>query len=193
MNVVRDDEVSLIARSGMSIVWQPGNYQYYAMAHRLRSRMPELSQLGVNLALGVDVAKIWTFGELARIAYLVARQGGDYLSSESLLAMETIGGARALGLEAMVGSLEPGKRADLVIRTDELAEAVPNFNVVVQLIMLSQARSIDTVICDGEVLFRHGRLTRLDERVVHEMGRASARRLAARLGVSPRTTWPISR
>ena len=193
MNVVRDDEVSLIARSGMSIVWQPGNYQYYAMAHRLRSRMPELFQLGVNLALGVDVAKIWTFGELARIAYLVARQGGDYLSSESLLAMETIGGARALGLEAMVGSLEPGKRADLVIRTDELAEAVPNFNVVVQLIMLSQARSIDTVICDGEVLFRHGHLTRLDERVVHEIGRASARRLAARLGVSPRTTWPISR
>ena len=155
--------------------------------------MPELFQLGVNLALGVDVAKIWTFGELARIAYLVARQGGDYLSSESLLAMETIGGARALGLEAMAGSLEPGKRADLVIRTDELAEAVPNFNVVVQLIMLSQARSIDTVICDGEVLFRHGHLTRLDERVVHEMGRASARRLAARLGVSPRTTWPISR
>ena len=73
-----------------------------------------------------------------------------------------------------------------MIRTDELAEAVPNFNVVVQLIMLSQARSIDTVICDGEVLFRHGHLTRLDERVVHEMGRASARRLAARLGFSVR-------
>jgi cytosine/adenosine deaminase-related metal-dependent hydrolase len=130
------------------------------MAHRFRSRMPELHKLGVNLALGVDVAKIWTFGELARIAYLVARQGGDYLSAETLLAMQTIGGAQALGLADMVGSLEA-------------------------------SRSIDTVICDGEVLLRHGSLTRLDERAVYEMGRASARRLAARLDRAPWTRWPI--
>jgi cytosine/adenosine deaminase-related metal-dependent hydrolase len=174
----------------MSIVWQPGNYQYYAMGHRFRSRMPELSRLGVNLTFGVDVAKIWTFGEMARIAYLVARQQGEYLSAESLLAMETIGGARALGIDGMVGSLEPGKRADLVIRTDRLAEAVPGFNQVVQLLMLGQGRSIDTVICDGEVLLRHGQLTRLDEGAVYAEGRASARRVAARLGISPRTTWP---
>jgi cytosine/adenosine deaminase-related metal-dependent hydrolase len=191
MNVVRDDEVPLVVRSGMSLVWQPGNYQYYGMAHRFRSRMPELHKLGVNLALGVDVAKIWTFGELARIAYLVARQGGDYLSAETLLAMQTIGGAQALGLADMVGSLEAGKRADLVIRTDELAEAVPSLNAVIQIITLSQSRSIDTVICDGEVLLRHGSLTRLDERAVYEMGRASARRLAARLDRAPWTRWPI--
>jgi 5-methylthioadenosine/S-adenosylhomocysteine deaminase len=190
MNVVRDDEVPLIARSGMSLVWQPGNYQYYNMAHKFPSRMPALHKLGVNLTLGVDVAKIWTFGELARIAYLVARQQGEYLSSESLLAMQTIGGARALGLDASLGSLEVGKCADLVIRTDEVAEALPNFNAVIQLIMLSQSRSIDTVICDGRVIFRKGHLTRLDERVVHEAARTSARRIASRLGISPQTTWP---
>jgi 5-methylthioadenosine/S-adenosylhomocysteine deaminase len=188
--VVRDDEVPLIVQSGMSLVWQPGNYQYYNMAHKFSSRMPSLQKLGVNLTLGVDVAKIWTFGELARIAYLVARQQGEYLSSESLLAMQTIGGARALGQEASLGSLEVGKRADLVIRTDEVAEALPNLNVVIQLIMLSQSRSIDTVICDGRVLFRKGHFTRLDERVVHEAARTSARRITSRLGISPKTTWP---
>ena len=61
----------------------------------------------MNLTLGVDVAKIWTFGELARIAYLVARQQGEYLSSESLLAMETIGGARALGIEPRWAAWSP--------------------------------------------------------------------------------------
>jgi 5-methylthioadenosine/S-adenosylhomocysteine deaminase len=187
--VVRDDEVPLVVQSGMSLVWQPGNYQYYNMAHKFPSRMPALHKQGVNLTLGVDVAKIWTFGELARIAYLVARQQGEYLSSESLLAMQTIGGARALGLESSLGSLEVGKRADVVIRTDDVAEALPNLNVVIQLIMLSQSRSIDTVICDGRVLLRKGHLTRLDEHVVHEAARASARRITSRLGISPKTTW----
>ena len=67
---------------------------------------------------------------------------------------------------------------------------MPGFNRVVQLLMLGQGRSIDTVICDGQVLLRHGQLTRLDEGAVYEAGRASARRVAARLGISPATTWP---
>ena len=189
MNVVRDAEVEPVVASGMSIVWQPGNFQYYGLAGRMRSRMAELHARGVNLTLGVDVAKIWTFGELARIAYLVARQGGDYLSAETLFEMETRGGARAIGWADILGSLEVGKRADLVIRSHRLAEAQPNLNVVVQLVMLSQARSVDTVLCDGEILLRHGQLTRLDEHVVYDLAQASVRRVTARLGISPRTTW----
>jgi cytosine/adenosine deaminase-related metal-dependent hydrolase len=192
MNVVRDEEVESIVASGMSVVWQPGNFQYYGLAGRMRCRMPELHGRGVPLALGVDVAKIWTFGELARIAYLVARQGGDYLSAESLLEMETRGGARALGWQDRLGSLEVGKRADVVVRTNRLAEAQPNLNVVTQLVMLSQARSVDTVICDGEIVLRGGRLTRLDEDAVHALAQASVQRVTARLGIQPRTTWPIA-
>jgi cytosine/adenosine deaminase-related metal-dependent hydrolase len=191
MNVLRDEEVEPVVASGMSVVWQPGNFQYYGLAGRMRSRMPELHRRGVNLTLGVDVAKIWTFGELARIAYLVARQGGEYLSAESLLEMETRGGARAMGWDAFLGTLEVGKRADLVVRSTRLAEAQPNLNVVVQLLMLSQARSVDTVVCDGEVVLRRGQLTRLDEEAVHELAQASVRRVTARLGISPRTTWPV--
>jgi cytosine/adenosine deaminase-related metal-dependent hydrolase len=191
MNVIRDAEVEAVVASGMSLVWQPGNFQYYGLAGRMRSRMPELHGRGVNLTLGVDVAKIWTFGELARIAYLVARQGGDYLSAESLLEMETRGGARAMGWDGWLGSLEEGRRADLVIRSTDLAEAQPNLNAVVQLLMLSQARSVDTVICDGEIVLRRGRLTRLDEEVVHQLAQASVRRVAARLGIAPRTAWPV--
>jgi 5-methylthioadenosine/S-adenosylhomocysteine deaminase len=190
MNVVRDDEIDAIVQSGMSIVWQPGNYQYYAVAQQQRSLMADLIERGVNISLGVDAAKIWTFGDMARVAYLVARQGGGYISSEKLLEMQTIGAARAIGLDDLIGSLEPGKRADIVIRTNELAEAQPNLNVVIQLMLLSLSRSVDTVLCNGEVIYRHGELTRLDEAVVYQQSRASVTRMLGRLAIAPKTSWP---
>ena len=190
MNVVRDDEINAIVQSGMSLVWQPGNYQYYAIAQQQRSLMSELVERGVNVSLGVDVAKIWTFGDMARIAYLVARQGGGYISAEKLMEMQTIGAARAIGLDHIIGSLEPGKRADIVIRTNELAEAQPNLNAVIQLVLLSLSRSVDTVLCNGEIIYRHREFTRIDEDVVYQQSRRSVARMLDRLGIAPKTSWP---
>ncbi len=189
MNVIRDEEVEAVASSGMSIAWQPGNYQYYGIAQTQPSRMAGFLDRGVNVTLGVDAAKIWTFGDMARVAYLVARQSGGYISCERLLHMQTAGAARALGLEREIGSLEPGKRADIVIRSPDLVEALPAFNPVVQLMMLSQSRSVDTVLCNGEVVFRKGRLTRVDESWVHATARASIKRMAERLDLSVGARW----
>lgn len=191
MNVVRDDEAPALARSAMSIVWHPGNYQYYGIAAKVKSRMVELKRAGVNLVFCVDVAKIWTFGDMARIAYLVARQGGDYLSPEELIEMQTIGAARALGLDRIAGSIEPGKRADIVIRSDEPLEAQPGFHPITQMIMLSQSRSIRTVVCNGEIILSNGRLTRLDEAGLAALARKSARKLAGKVGMRTGSPWPL--
>ena len=190
MNIVRDEEIDAVVQSGMSLVWQPGNYQYYSIAQQQRSLMADLIERGVNITLGVDAAKIWTFGDMARIAYLVARQGGGYISSEKLMEMQTIGAARAIGLDHIIGSLEPGKRADIVIRTNELAEAQPNLNVVIQLVLLSLSRSVDTVLCNGEIIYRHREFTRIDEGVVYQQSRRSVTRMLDRLGIAPKTSWP---
>ena len=104
-----------------------------------RAAWAELLERGVNVTLGVDAAKIWTFGDMGRIAYLVARQSGGYISCERLFEMQTIGAARAAGLEREIGSLEPGKRADIVIRSPDLVEGLPALNPVMQALMLSQA------------------------------------------------------
>jgi cytosine/adenosine deaminase-related metal-dependent hydrolase len=108
MNVVREDEVQLILDSGMALVWQPGNYMFYGIHARMRTRTPELIARGAPVTFGVDAAKVWTFGDLELIGYLVARQTGQYLSTEKILEMRTIDGARAVGLEHAIGSLEPG-------------------------------------------------------------------------------------
>jgi len=183
-------EVEPIATSGMSVVWHPGNYQFYSIALARRSRMPELAERGVNLTFGTDAAKVWTFGELAWIGYLVAREEGGYLPAERILEMQTIGAARAIGLDRQVGSLEPGKKADLVIRTEELAEAQPGLNVIRELVLVSRSKSVDTVIIDGQIVVRHGRLTLADEALVYARARESARRLVDKVGLTPGTIWP---
>jgi len=104
--------------------------------------------------------------------------------------MFTLGGARALGLSDEVGSLEAGKRADLVIRTNDLPDAQPNVNVVKQLMLVSRTKSVDTVICNGDVVLRHGSLTHLDEQAVYALARESARSIGERTNVKPHSPWP---
>jgi 5-methylthioadenosine/S-adenosylhomocysteine deaminase len=191
MNVLTDAEVDAVVQSGMALVWHPGNFMYYGVAQQARSRFPEMHRRGTDIAFGTDVAKAWAFGELGFIAYLVSREWGDYLPSESLLEMFTLGGARALGLESEVGSIEPGKRADIVIRATDLPDAQPNVAPVKQLMLVSRTKGVDTVLCNGEVLVRRGALTRLDEAEVYALGRASAKRMAERAGVKVKSRWPV--
>jgi cytosine/adenosine deaminase-related metal-dependent hydrolase len=190
MNVLHDDEAKAVTAAGMSIVWHPGNYMFYGISRQMKTRLPQLYGAGVNLTFGADVAKVWAFGELGWLAYLVAREDGRYLPSESILEMFTLGGARAMGLQDEIGSLEPGKRADLVIRTDDLPDAQPNLDVIRQMMLVSRTKSVDTVIVDGEIVVRNGRLTRLDEAAVYARAQASGRRVAERAGVSFGTFWP---
>jgi 5-methylthioadenosine/S-adenosylhomocysteine deaminase len=115
---------------------------------------------------------------------------GAYLSSEQLLEMQTVGGARAVGLGERIGSLEPGKRADLVIRTEELPEAQPGIDRVRAALLISRSKSVDTVVIDGEIVVRGGRLTRLDEGVAYELARRTTERLSQELDLDPSPTWP---
>jgi 5-methylthioadenosine/S-adenosylhomocysteine deaminase len=104
--------------------------------------------------------------------------------------MFTLGGARAIGWQKEIGSLEPGKRADLVIRSNDLPDQQPNLDVIRQMMLVSRTKSVDTVIVDGGVVVRKGRLTRLDEATAYARAQASGRRMAERTGLSLGTHWP---
>jgi 5-methylthioadenosine/S-adenosylhomocysteine deaminase len=190
MNLLRDDEVEALAESGAAVVWHPGNYLFYGIAETVPCRFPELAERGVPLAFMTDAAKVWSFGEMAWLGYLVARMNGSFLASESIFEMQTRGGAAAVGLADRIGSLESGKRADFVIRSEDLPEAQPGIDPVREIALVSRSKSVDTVVIDGEIVVRRGRLTRLDEGVVYEQARSSARRLAEKIGLPPVGTWP---
>jgi 5-methylthioadenosine/S-adenosylhomocysteine deaminase len=140
--------------------------------------------------IGADVAKVWGFGDQGLIAYLLARDGGSYLSPENVLEMQTVCGARAVGLEQELGSLEVGKRADLVVRRDDLPEARPPFDVVRNLALISRHKSVRTVIVNGRIVLRDGTPTQVADAEVYEIARKAGERIIRRLGVHPGTSWP---
>ncbi|MBL8581825.1 MAG: amidohydrolase family protein, partial [Rhizobiaceae bacterium] len=144
MNILDDAEVEAIRSCGMALVWHPGNFMYYGISQTGRSAFPGLHKTGTGIAFGTDIAKAWPFGDLGFIAYLVSREWGEYLTSEAILEMFTLGGARAMGMEKELGSIEVGKRADIVVRRVDFPDAWPNVDVVRQLALVSRTKGVDT-------------------------------------------------
>ena len=98
-----------------------------------------------------------------------------------MLRLATIEGAKAMGLDSEVGSLEVGKRADLaVVRLDRL-HATPVTDVVSALVYSAEADDVETVIIDGEFVMRERTLLTIDERQTITDARVEAEKLAAAL------------
>jgi 5-methylthioadenosine/S-adenosylhomocysteine deaminase len=87
--------------------------------------------------------------------------------------MATIGGARALKLDHLIGSLKPGKRADVIIDLDE-DNLVPLYDPVSHLAYAVEAADVRTVVVDGRIVLRDGVLTTADEREIRRQVRALA-------------------
>ena len=192
MNTLTDEDVDVVAETGCSVVWCPGQYLSMGLAGKAECRMPEFVRRGVNVTLGSDSARDATIGDEALTAHLVAGNAGQLLAPETILEMQTINAARSAGLEAITGSLEVGKRADLVLSNPSSPDAYPGANPVHQLTLTHRAGHARTVVVNGEVVLDDGRSTKLDEPEAFAAAHASIRTRIERLGLSRASTWPIS-
>ena len=93
--------------------------------------------------------KTWVFGQNTLLAYNIAREEGHVLYPDDLLKIQTINGARALKADTMVGSIEPGKKADIVIRSLSDPWNFPVHHVERDITLYSLTRNVDTVLVDG--------------------------------------------
>jgi cytosine/adenosine deaminase-related metal-dependent hydrolase len=160
---------------------------YYGFAAQAPFQIGNLDRAGATIALGNDVAKAWTFGDLPLIGYLLARQCGDFIGADRFVGMLTTGGAKAIGRVNDLGTLARGKRADLVIaRTDE-AMFQPGTDAMLHLGLVARGRTVDTVIVNGVVVVRGGRCTRVDEVEVSNRAHVRAVALARKLDVPLRS------
>ena len=100
----------------------------------------------------------------AALLHKVSSLDASSISAWDVLRMATILGARALGMEEVVGSLEPGKRADIVMLNLMRPHIQPLTDVVKAIVYCARGSDVDTVMVDGRVVVRGGRLTSLDER-----------------------------
>jgi 5-methylthioadenosine/S-adenosylhomocysteine deaminase len=190
MNVIRDEDVLPILASGLSSVWCPLAYLQKGTPLRLPTRIPEMRRRGASVALGTDSARQSTVGDAPFLAVHLTAEVGQPITSEDAIEMATLGAARAAGLDRLIGSLEPGKRADLVVRRRDTVELGPGVDPAHQLVTLGHGPTADTVVVNGRVVLKGGRSTRVSEAVVVADAHASARRTAERLGLGTPGRWP---
>jgi 5-methylthioadenosine/S-adenosylhomocysteine deaminase len=154
------------------------------------ARVTEMLSRGISVSLGADGAacnnRLDMFTEMRTAALLQkAGHGPEALPANLALRMATIDGARALGLGNEIGSLETGKRADvIVVDLDQIHLSPQQDDVVSALAYSAIASDVRTTIIDGQVLMRNGELLTMNEAVVIDEANREAEGLRARAGVS---------
>ncbi|MBL8580292.1 MAG: amidohydrolase family protein [Mesorhizobium sp.] len=187
-NHLTDAECDALLDRGASIAWAPAASMMWGHGSSLHGRHAELWRRGASIALGSDSPNwsndfdLWRQANLAVMAARDVHMDRTYMIAEDGLYMATRGGARAVGLEKQVGSLEVGKRADIVIHTLDRPEMVPSTNMIRNLFYASRSKSVHTVVIDGRVILEEGRFTQLDERAIYAEVRKASRSLLARMG-----------
>ncbi|PYS61149.1 MAG: hypothetical protein DMF74_16960 [Acidobacteria bacterium] len=109
--------------------------------------------------------------------------GPEVLSAAQVLRMATIDGARALGLDNEIGSLEVGKRADVIVVDLNQLHSSPKQDVISSLVYSAQPSDVRVTIIDGRVVMRDGGLMTMDESVVVKEANREAGLLAERAGL----------
>lgn len=177
-----DSEIDMLAVSRTNVVHCPSSNL------KLGSGLAPITKLldrDISVSLGADGAacnnRLDMFTEMRTAALLQkALRGPEVLAADRVLRMATIDGARALGLEAEIGSLEAGKRADVaIVRMDRL-HMTPVAEVISTLVYAAEATDVDTVMVDGRLVMRDRKLLTLDEGDVMTRANAEAKDLMKR-------------
>jgi cytosine/adenosine deaminase-related metal-dependent hydrolase len=190
-------DIALLARRGVAVSHCPSAALKHVKGLFEHGRFPEMLAAGVTVSLGGDSANGSNHLDMLRLMALAALAAKDargdpaVLPPERVLEMATIHGARALGLEGEIGSLEPGKRADLVLFDTDLPEWRPLLDPLSTLVHSASAASVRTVLVDGRVVLDDRRVTTVDEREVLRRAERLAHPYLARAGLAPRPRWPV--
>jgi cytosine/adenosine deaminase-related metal-dependent hydrolase len=195
---IDEAEIDCVARTGTAVAMCPVTAAKGARGIAEHGRMPELLAKGVNVVLGCDSPNNCNHLDLVRamnmaaIQYKDARQDMRQIPAETAVEMATLTGARALGLGDELGSIEPGKKADLVLFDTQRPEWQALWNPVNNLVYSADGRSVHTVIVDGRVVVDAYRQSFVDESRLFATVQEIGERLQVRTGVSfPRSRWPI--
>jgi 5-methylthioadenosine/S-adenosylhomocysteine deaminase len=180
-----EDEFDALARTKTNVAHCPSSNLKLGSGI---ARVSEMLDRGISVSLGADGApcnnRLDMFTEMRTAALLQkAMHGPEALPAERALRMATIDGARALGLGDEVGSLEVGKRADVIIVDLRALHLNPINDVASALVYSAGSSDVTATIIDGRVLMRDRELLTLNEQAVIEDARREARDLTKRAGL----------
>jgi 5-methylthioadenosine/S-adenosylhomocysteine deaminase len=177
------NEVKALARAGASIASCPVSNMKLATGGV--APIPEMVKAGVNVALGTDGSttnnSLDMLSEMKFLALLQKANRWDptVVTAQQALDFATLNGARAIGLAGEIGSIEVGKKADLVLLDGRAANLRPlrPENLVSNIVYSANAGNVKTSICGGQVLMRDWKVLTLDEEKVLSQAESGAREL----------------
>ena len=174
-----DAEIPILARRQVGVIHNPTSNMKIASGI---APITEMLAAGVRVGLGTDGAAsnndldMWEEMRLAAFLQKVEQMNPEVLSAETVLRMATSGGATAIGLGDAIGSLEPGKRADLIQVAFEDVHHVPTYDVVSHLVYVNDEQDVASVVVDGSILMEERQMLTIDtERVRREATELAAR------------------
>ena len=191
-----DADIARLARRGVKISHCPTAGLKHTKGLAAHARVPELIAGGVCVSLGGDSGNGSNHFDMLRMMYLVANIYKDarldvgVMPPETVLEMATIRGAESLLMEREIGSIEAGKRADLVLYDRDAPEWRPLLNPLNNLVYAASGSSVRSVMIDGRLVLDEGRLTTVDEHAIYERVEELAREQVRRAGLSIQSKWP---
>jgi len=182
---VRPEEVAILKETGTHVLHCPS--ANFKLASGI-APIPEYLRDGISVSIGGDGApcnnRLDQFLEM-RLAGMMQkiRLGPDALSARDIVQMATEGGARLLGMEAEMGTLEVGKRACMILVDESSFHTLPSTDPATNVVYSCTAEDVAMTIVDGRILFEDGHLTTIDEDLLKDTVRRERKKLMQRAGI----------
>ena len=194
---IDDHELEVMKEAGAKVAHCPTTALKVAYGVTQIGRFPEMAAAGLNVSIGTDGNNASNYSDLMRATYLVAglfkdaRRDPQMFPAEMAYEMATLNGAKALRMEDQIGSIEIGKKADLVLHDTDRPEWRPVLNVMNQLVWSADGRGVHTVIVDGRVVVSEGRSTLIDEDQLWADAQRMGEAMTARSGLPDKAKFPV--
>jgi 5-methylthioadenosine/S-adenosylhomocysteine deaminase len=179
-----DAEISILANREVGVIHNPTSNMKIASGI---APVADMLAAGVRVGLGTDGAAsnndldMWEEMRLASFLQKVEQMNPEVLPATTVLRMATIGGATAIGLGESIGSLEIGKRADLIQVAFDDVHHVPTYDVISHLVYVTDEQDVASVVVDGTLLMRGKEFLTIDTERVAEEARALAAKIQSAL------------
>ena len=194
---VVDKEIRMLAETGTNVVHCPSTGLKLNYELSSKGRFPEMLEQGVNLAIGSDAADCSNYADMIRTMYLAAALPKDYRNyagascAEDAIEMATINGAKAIGMQNEIGSLEPGKKADVILINMRRPEWYPNYSEVQNLVYSTSGDAVETVFINGRLIMENRKVLTVDENEVMDRCAVLGADLIKRGNIEVPGKWPI--
>jgi 5-methylthioadenosine/S-adenosylhomocysteine deaminase len=181
-------DTQILKQHGVGVIHNPQSNMKLAAGV---APVPQMMNDGLRVGLGTDGAasnndlSMWEEMDSAAKLHKVISNDPKVMSAQEAFELATIRGAAALHLEKEIGSLEVGKRADLVLVESDSLNQIPSYNVYSDLVYATKASGVQTVIINGRVVMRDRRLLTLNERVIKASAQVFRGRIIKSLAASP--------